>query len=66
MGRRQSGMPPMRIADLTRDEAILAIARAMAQEMLDADPELSDPAVSKLKAQVLKRYGDVLALGDVA
>ena len=56
----------MRIADLTRDEAVLAVARAIAQECVDADPELNAPAMLKLKAQVLKRYGDVLSLGDVA
>jgi len=66
MGRRQSGMPPMMIADLTRDEAILSIAREMAQEIIDADADLSEPAMSKLKAQVMRRYGDVLSLGDVA
>jgi len=66
MGRRQSGMPPLMIADLTRDEAILSLARQMAQEMIDADADLSDPAMSKLKAQVMRRYGDVLSLGDVA
>lgn len=66
LGRRQSGIPTMRIADLTRDEAVLAVARAIAQECVDADPELNAPAMRKLKAQVLKRYGDVLSLGDVA
>jgi ATP-dependent DNA helicase RecG len=66
LGRRQSGMPSMRIADMTRDEAVLAVARAIAQELVDADPELEDPSIKKLKAQVLKRYGNVLSLGDVA
>lgn len=66
LGRRQSGMPSMRIADLARDEAVLAVARAIAQERVDADPELESPDMLKLKAQVLKRYGDVLSLGDVA
>lgn len=66
LGRRQSGMPPLMIADLTRDEAILTIARELAQEMIDADADLSAPAMSKLKSQVMRRYGDVLSLGDVA
>src|SRR5690606_28271681 len=66
LGRRQSGMPSMRIADLSRDEAVLAVARAIAQERVDADPELEAPSMKKLKAQVLKRYGGVLSLGDVA
>lgn len=66
LGRRQSGMPPMMIADLTRDETILGIARQIAQEIIDADADLSAPAMSKLKSQVMRRYGDVLSLGDVA
>jgi ATP-dependent DNA helicase RecG len=66
MGRRQSGIPPMMIADLTRDDAILTVARQVAQEMIDADADLSAPEMAKLKAQVMRRYGDVLSLGDVA
>lgn len=66
LGRRQSGMPSMMIADLSRDEAILGVARQIAQEIIDADPELTDPAMAKLKTQVMRRYGEVLSLGDVA
>jgi len=66
LGRRQSGMPSMMIADLTRDESILSVAREIAQEIIDEDPELSNPNRARLKAQVLRRYGEVLALGDVA
>ena len=66
MGTRQSGMPPLRIADLQRDQAILQVARELAQEIVDADCDLSDPAFDALKKQVLRRYGAVLDLGDVA
>lgn len=66
LGRRQSGMPAMRIADLGRDGAILRAARDMAQEMIELDPQLDDPARAGLKRQVLRRYGNVLELGDVA
>ncbi len=66
LGTRQSGMPPMRIADLQRDQAILQVARQLAQEIIDADGDLSDPAYAALKKQVLRRYGKVLELGDVA
>lgn len=66
LGRRQSGLPSMWIADLTRDETILVVAREIAQAMIDEDPELSAPAVAGLKKQVLRRYGAVLDLGDVA
>lgn len=66
MGKRQSGMPTMRIADLARDERILIVAREIAQETIDIDPELSAPPAAGLKQQVLRRYGEVLDLGDVA
>ncbi|TVQ01633.1 MAG: ATP-dependent DNA helicase RecG [Planctomycetaceae bacterium] len=66
MGRSQSGMPPMRIADLTRDETVLGVAREIAQETVDLDAELSAPSAAGLKKQVFRRYGDVLDLGDVA
>ncbi|RPH83920.1 MAG: ATP-dependent DNA helicase RecG, partial [Planctomycetaceae bacterium] len=66
MGKRQSGMPTMRIADLARDERILIVAREIAQETIDIDPELSALPAAGLKQQVLRRYGEVLDLGDVA
>jgi len=56
----------MRIADLLRDEATLIIAREIAQELVDQDPELSDNRHAILRAQVIKRYGEAFALGDVA
>ena len=66
MGRRQSGMPPMRIADLTRDVSILSAARSIAQSMIDEDPELEAPEYKELRGQVQRRYGKRLDIGDVA
>lgn len=66
MGRSQSGLPPMRIAELNRDFNILVVARSVAQAMVDADPNLDDEAMAELKRQVLRRYGHRLDLGDVA
>ncbi len=66
LGSRQSGMPAMRIADLVRDGEVVAVARELAQELIDGDPDLSAPSRAGLKRQVMRRYGDVLALGDVA
>lgn len=66
LGRKQSGMPPMRIADLNRDVEILAVARAMAQEMIDEDPLLESPALALLRDQMMRRYGARLDLGDAA
>ena len=66
LGRKQSGMPPMRIANLTRDFELLVAARELAQQMVDEDPELSSVGLEDLKRQVIRRYGTTLDLGDVA
>jgi len=66
LGRQQSGMPPMRIADLIRDQDVLVAARALAQSMIDEDPELSADGLSELRSQVMRRYGKRMNLGDVA
>ncbi|TWT80897.1 ATP-dependent DNA helicase RecG [Planctomycetes bacterium CA13] len=66
LGPRQSGLPPLRIAHPSRDIDILIVARAVAQQMIDEDPDLESPEISLLKAQVMRRYGKRLDLGDVA
>jgi ATP-dependent DNA helicase RecG len=62
---RQHGLPPLRIADLARDEALLHEARADAQAMLTASPDLDSAELRVLRGRVLSRYGDVMGLGDV-
>ncbi len=42
-GTRQSGDLKFKIADLAHDQQILMIARDIAQNILDEDPELKDP-----------------------
>lgn len=66
LGRKQSGLPPMRIADLSRDFKILTIARELAQEMIDQDPQLEAAEFSELRGQLMRRYGSRLEVGDVA
>jgi ATP-dependent DNA helicase RecG len=39
LGSRQSGVPLLRFADLATDEPLLRAARAVADELLDRDPE---------------------------
>ncbi|MDA1050817.1 MAG: ATP-dependent DNA helicase RecG [Planctomycetota bacterium] len=62
---KQHGLPPFRIADLTRDFAVLEEARADAQQMLDAAPGLDAEELQLLKQRVLLRYGGAMELGDV-
>ena len=56
----------MRIADLIRDQDVLIAARAIAQSMIDADPDLRGEGLGELRSQVLRRYGRRMNLGDVA
>lgn len=66
LGWRQSGMPELRAADLNRDRVELSVARALAQDLIDADPRLEAEDLRQLRRQVLRRYGKRLDLGDVA
>ncbi|MGC3972113.1 MAG: ATP-dependent DNA helicase RecG [Pirellulales bacterium] len=65
LGTKQHGLPPLRIADLVRDEAIVAEARAAALALVQDDPGLAKPEHQRLRKQMLNRYGAVLDLGDV-
>ncbi len=62
---KQHGLPPFRIADLTRDTAILEEARADARQLLDQSPNLEAEELQLLKHRVLRRYGGAMELGDV-
>jgi ATP-dependent DNA helicase RecG len=64
-GTRQHGMPPLRIADLIRDAAIVESAKCDAAKILADDPGLSQQDHQKIRERVLLRYGAVLELGDV-
>lgn len=65
MGTKQHGLPPMRIADLSRDTKILEQARKVAMQVVAENPELDGEEFRRLKKQVLTRYGANLELGDV-
>ncbi len=48
-GLRQSGFPEFKVADLLRDQDLLALARKDCQAILEADPDLLAPEHSLLK-----------------
>ena len=50
MGTRQSGLPQLSLANLVRDQQILAAARKDAAWLLERDPELIQPQNRGLKA----------------
>ena len=64
-GTRQHGLPPLRIADLARDAAILDEARRDARALIAADPDLSHPDHARLRRLALNRYGQAIDLADV-
>jgi len=65
LGTQQHGLPPLRVADLTVDADLVALAREVAREILTESPDLTDPALAKLVRQTLARYGKSMQLSDV-
>ena len=65
-GARQSGLPPLRVADFERDMDLLMHARDIAARIVERDPRISDPADALLRRKTLALYGAALGLGDVA
>ena len=53
-GTRQSGMLDFKIADLTKDEKLVAYTRNYAQQVLEKDPDLSMPEHKRL-AETLEK-----------
>lgn len=64
-GAKQSGLPPLRIADLVRDQEVLIETRIAAQDLFTNDPGLKEETHVALRRQMLRRYGASLELGDV-
>ena len=59
-GTRQSGLMGLRLADLTKDQAILQHARGVAAEIIDADQQLEKKENGPLFAELAKqREGSV-------
>jgi ATP-dependent DNA helicase RecG len=65
LGTSQSGLPPLRIANLVDDAPLLALAREVAKELLHDDPQLAAPQLDKLRRQTVVRYGESMQLSDV-
>jgi ATP-dependent DNA helicase RecG len=51
-GTQQSGLMDMTIADLSKDGEILKLSRQAANDLLEADPDLSGPQNSNVRRQV--------------
>jgi ATP-dependent DNA helicase RecG len=58
-GTRQSGMPDLKLGDLTRDTEIIEHARNLAKEILEHDPLLEKPVNALLKVELQARAEQV-------
>jgi ATP-dependent DNA helicase RecG len=65
LGTRQSGLPDFRVANLVRDTRLLTLAQESAQAWVDADPALSAPASTALRAVLQRRWAGRLGLGAI-
>ena len=61
LGTRQHGELPLKVADLTRDAALLDEARAVAFSLVDSQ-HIDQPAYVPLKIRVLERFGKLMDL----
>ncbi len=57
-GTRQSGLPDLKLAKLTRDIEVLAEARKAAFNIIDKDPYLAAPSYRQLRQEVKDKFGD--------
>lgn len=62
-GREQSGLPPMKVADLADDAEILGEVERLSAEILEADPTLKKKDHEGLRANVMKLFGEVGEFG---
>jgi ATP-dependent DNA helicase RecG len=56
-GTKQSGVLNFKLADLVKDKLILEAARKIAEQLIEDDPELEDPANQPLKNYLLSLHG---------
>lgn len=62
-GREQSGLPPMKVADLADDADILGEVERLSAEILKTDPKLAKKDHEGLRANVMKLFGNVDSFG---
>ena len=65
LGTSQSGLPTLRVASLLEDAPLVELARAVARRILDNDPDLADPRLSRLVGQTMTRYQESMQLSDI-
>jgi len=66
IGARQHGLPELRVADLVRDQDLLAAARAEARHVAEVDGRLERREHASLRRAMIRRLGEKFLLIDVA
>ena len=59
-GERQSGLPDLKLARLTRDQELLSLAREKARALLAGDPGMARPEHALLRDELERVFGDQL------
>ena len=62
---KQTGFPPMKIADPARDAELLQQVRQVARDLIDNNESLAGEEWARLRKMVVSRYGHALQLSDV-
>jgi ATP-dependent DNA helicase RecG len=65
LGTRQSGMPELAVANLSRDQALLATAQDEARAIVARDPRLERPEHGPLVRALEERWEGRLKLAQV-
>lgn len=65
LGTRQSGLPDLVVADLLRDQRILAEAREAAMRLVREDPDLVRPAHAGIARELMRRWAEKLSLARI-
>ncbi|MEM1107449.1 MAG: ATP-dependent DNA helicase RecG [Planctomycetota bacterium] len=65
LGTKQSGLPPMKQAQIPDDLDLLQLAKRDAKSMITDDPELRSAEHEKLRKVLMLQYGPALGLVDV-
>ena len=55
-GVKQSGLPDLKLARLVRDGKLVAETRDLARDLVRSDPQLAEPGLEALRAEVVRRY----------
>jgi ATP-dependent DNA helicase RecG len=65
-GTQQSGMIPLKIANLVKDHSLLKQARKVAFQIMDEDPDLTQPEHQNLRKYLNRVYKEKPSWGEIA